>query len=174
MKEIKNLMLQFIDYEKKAEEAYRKGDIESHNAFANKITELTGLALIQEIKLPLSESDENKIARYKDIPVSPRYLFKISEYKNDVFGSMWVAYVSVANPVEGEAKLLSSYFAIAYDSGQLKMVARFHMDSDTYQWRFTKGDRSVAAVKENDFIATERYTSPALEEWSVSEYLKDS
>lgn len=173
MEEIKNLMLQFIDYEKKAEEAYRKGDIESHNAFANKVTELAGLVLLGEIKLPLSESDERKIERKKDFPVAARHLYKISEYKNETFGKIWIAYVSVANPVVGITKLLSHYFAIAYVTGQLKIIARFAIDPDTYKWRFTKGERNIILNKKN-FVAAERYTSPTNEDWSIEEYLKDN
>jgi hypothetical protein len=175
MEKINEFFNHFINIETTAEERLRKNDIQIHNDLIRQVFDLSGpdvkLANIEE--LPLSAALERMIQRNKDIAPRPRHFYKIGEYAYPKYGKIWACYTSVANPISGPVKLLSTLYMIAYIEEQLKIIAQFKVDHDTYKWRFVGGDRDIKYYKLGKPVAVERLLSPEDDEWSIEEYLKD-
>ena len=95
MKQVKDFFLNFLA---KEAECWTKLELDDLNAFNLAVSELYSMAIddldeslgiLQSDKLDTEEISTN----YK-----PRHLYKLSSYKNKVYGDIWVAYVSSTNP----------------------------------------------------------------------------
>lgn len=175
MKEIQEFLIKFIKAETQMEEAFRKRDLELHNKMVDNIQ----LLCAEELKLaskeyePLSMIGEMRIAQNGNLPVYPRYLYKISEYNHAVYGKLWACYVSVANPIQDKVKSIFDCFIVGQVNGNLKIVADFIPDSDSTQWTFVGGDRNIKYYELGEPVAIERLLEPVVNEWSIEEYLQE-
>lgn len=120
---------------------------------------------------PLSDRfyEESKNCPYP----APRYLFKISEYNNEKYGTVWACYVSFSDP-DDEIKKIKECFLVASINGELKIVSDFILSSDAKQWRHVDGDEDKSLRLNNlgTPVKVERYVEPT-DEWSLKAYLKD-
>jgi hypothetical protein len=116
---------------------------------------------------------EMSIKENANLLVAPRYLFKISEYNNEKYGTVWACYVSFSNPSES-LKKIKECFLVALINEKLKIVSDFIVSSDAKEWRHVDGDEDKSLRLHNlgKPIKVERYLEPT-DEWSLEEYLKD-
>jgi len=103
----------------------------------------------------------------------PRYLFKISEYISEKYGTVWACYVSFSNPSESSKKI-AECFLVASINEELKIVSDFIVRSDAKKWEHVGGDedKSLRLHNLDKPVKVERYLEPT-DEWSLEEYLKD-
>ncbi|WEK71304.1 MAG: hypothetical protein P0Y62_07020 [Candidatus Chryseobacterium colombiense] len=175
MKEVKEIIEYFIDIEKKIEVSLRNRNLIEHNILVDKILEISGkdLFLAEKKFEPLSMIVEMSIKANANLLVTPRYLFKISEYTHEKYGTVWACYVSFFNPDESMKKI-KECFLIASINEELKIVSDFIVSSDAKEWRHVDGDEDKSLRLHNlgKPVKVERYLEPT-DEWSLEEYLKD-
>ncbi|HRB71205.1 MAG TPA: hypothetical protein PK776_05090 [Flavobacterium sp.] len=175
MKEVKEIIAYFIDIEQKIEVSLRNRNLMEHNILVDKIFEISGedLFLAEKKFEPLSMIIEMSIKENANLLVTPRYLFKISEYNNEKYGTVWVCYVSFLNPSES-IKKIKECFLVASINEKLKIVSDFIVRSDAKEWRHVDGDEDKSLRLHNlgKPVKVERYLEPT-DEWSLKEYLKD-
>ena len=112
----------------------------------------------------------------------PRHLYKLSAYKNKIYGDIWVAYVSIKNPIGEPYKgLLSDGFIIGEIENNLKIIGTMgvKLNSSTMKamgWKGSIYNPSDLDIKKlGKFLGTERYFEPSnRDDFSLDEYLKDN
>lgn len=141
--------------------------------FDKEMNEVTSFNLLGHISA-FSDSFYKESIEYYEKQI-PRYIFKISEYLHERFGSIWACYVSIYNPSE-TIKKISDCFIIAEIEGKLKFISKMGVEPDTKKWKHYLGDDHLDLRLGNLGKPTkiERYTEPvSKDDWSLKEYLKD-
>lgn len=174
MELIEKFVIEFINKEKRIEELLRKKRLDDRNEIVDELFMMSeGLVFAKKEFEPLSMIKKMTIEENKNLPVYPRHFYKISEYENPKYGSIWVCYVSVANPGKGNTKLISFAFIVAKINEDLKIIAQFSPDYDTQKWEFRGGDDDLKFDELGELVNIHRLTSPENDEWSVEEYKKE-
>lgn len=121
---------------------------------------------------PHSERFYKEVKEFEDV-IIPRHIFKISEYTNEKYGTVWACYVSIPNP-SSKTKKLTTCFLLAKIGYNLKIISDMMLSADTRKWTFYGGDEDKSLRLHNLGIPikVERYLEPT-DEWSLEEYLKD-
>lgn len=175
MKQVKRIIEDFINTEKNIEISLRERNLIEHNILVDNILEICGknLFLAEKKFEPLSMIAEMSIKENANLPVIPRHLFKISEYKNEKYGTVWACYVSIPNPSTNIKKLVNCFF-VAEIENNLKIIAKMGVEPDIRKWTFYGGDddKSLRLHNLGTPVKVERYLEPT-DEWSLEEYLKD-
>ncbi|KAB1231345.1 hypothetical protein [Chryseobacterium viscerum] len=174
MKEVKEL-LDFL-FKKEQEAIYlgeKKGEFDNYNQLAEEIKSYMNDITVG-LGLPVLTSPKPDIF-YEDNPSYPasRHLFKISEYNNEKYNTVWACYVSIPNP-SASTKKLTNCFLVAEIDQSLKIIAKMGVEPDTRKWKFYGGDEDNGLRIHNlgTPVKVERYLEPT-DEWSLEEYLKD-
>ncbi|MFC3158690.1 hypothetical protein SAMN05443633_12057 [Chryseobacterium arachidis] len=174
MKEIKEL-LDFL-FKKEQEAIYlgeKKGEFDNYNKLAKEIKSYMKDVTVG-FGLPILTSPKPDIF-YEDEPANPvsRHLFKVSEYNNEKYSTVWTCYVSIPNP-SATTKKITNCFLVAKIEDNLKVIAKMGVEPDTRKWKFYGGDEDESLRLHNlgKPVKVERYLEPT-DEWSLEEYLKD-
>jgi len=111
---------------------------------------------------------------------TPAHLFKITAYKHDHYGNIWIAYVSDSYSFpQGETSPMSRAFIISRIEGQLKIIACMSVELDESYMEPTNWKASIYNPKEIDifhlgeFLSTQRYLEPRDDGFSLKNYLED-
>lgn len=175
MRKIKEIIEYFTDIEKKIEVSLRNRNLIEHNILVDKILEIIGENLFLASKKfePLSIIVEMSIKENADLLVNTRHLFKISEYNNVKYNTVWACYASIPNP-SLTTKNITNCFLVAEIEENLKIIAKMGIDPDTRTWKFYGGDedKSLRIHNLDKPVKVERYLEPT-DEWSLEEYFKD-
>ncbi|UKB81183.1 hypothetical protein [Chryseobacterium sp. MEBOG07] len=177
MEEIKIFLTEIIEKEKKAiyYEGYKE-KLDDYNKIARELNEYvsdTMPSLMREHDSPpFSDRFYEEVKEFEE-PINPRHLFKISEYNNEKYNTVWACYVSIPNPSANTKKLTNSFLVAEIDQS-LKIIAKMGVEPDTRKWKFYGGDEDNGLRIHNlgTPIKVERYLEPT-DEWSLEEYLKD-
>lgn len=102
-----------------------------------------------------------------------RHIYKISEYENPKYGTLWACYVSNADPGDGLTQLLASCYIVAKIDNSFKIITKFNPDYITIQWSMRGGDDDLNYYDLGKFIKVERLMSPINDDWSINEYNKE-
>jgi len=174
---IKEFIVTFIETEKKIELFFRQRNLEAHNILVDKVNnDMCGedMVLASKESEPLSMIDEMVLEENANLPVASRHLFKISEYSNDKYGTVWACYVSNANPLVGETKTIAFCYLAAKIDGDLKLIAEYGFnDDDIGKWEFYGGDENVKMKSIGAFKNTERLLEPVNDHLGLEQYLKN-
>ncbi|MEO4005964.1 hypothetical protein [Flavobacterium sp. CAU 1735] len=175
---IKEFILKFLDKEAECWTKRQLTDLDDYNQsikalYAMAIDDLDeGFGIYYKKELVL---DENPVT-YK-----PRHLYKLSSYKNKIYGDIWVAYVSIINPrSESNKSLLVDGFIISEIDDEFKIIGTMgvKLSRSTMAVMGWSGDvynpSDLDIKKLGKFVATERYSEPDdRDDFSLKEYLKD-
>lgn len=180
MEEIIKFLEHFFSVESIAHTEYRK--IDNVENYLNSLKELNLLTINDKVDSEIGFGLSSMFKQHSKVfldnmdllpQIRKRHLYKISEYNHPTYGKVWACYVSVANPIAKKTKSIFSCFIVAEVDNELKIIAQFIVDPDTYKWRFGGGDRNIEYYKLGKPVAIERLMSPENDEWSVEEYNKD-
>lgn len=111
----------------------------------------------------------------------PRYLYKLSAYKNQIYGDIWVAYASsTATETDPNSYTIFEAFIVGKIEDELKVIGTMmrHKNRSTMKvedWKASIYNPSDLDIKKlGGSIATERYFQPSnRDDFSLEEYLKD-
>lgn len=174
-----NQIIEFLEslfqLEQKAVHAQHKKDLfDEYNELATKIKS-NMYNITVGLNLPVEtnpESDSYYEAYINEPYPNKRLIYKISQYNNEKYESIWVCYVSEVNPFKDGT--ISSCLVVGNIDGELKILSKFNPDYDTNEWSFRGGDRDFKNYRFGKPVVIERLTSPLLSEsWSIQEYNKD-
>ncbi len=163
MQEIKDFIEVFFSKEVNKNTNEIKPDIKAYNKSINEYNEI----VIDQLKFePITKlKDDDFYGMYKDQPnFRPRHLLKISEYSNNKYGSIWVAYVSQINP-RPKRKYLSEALFIIKEQEQFKIAREYRYsdyesDGIKYEWKGRSGYQDLTFESLDGPIAIERYQEP--------------
>jgi hypothetical protein len=180
MDEVKQLITNFIDLERLADQLFLQRKLEERNAIVEELNNLTldpepphTFNLANIITEPLTMLQERRVNRFGHTTVKPRDLFKITEYENPEYGKLWACYVSVANPIIDTVKTIDNCFIAAKVNGELKMISQFFYDGmDDFMWKHG-GGIELNLYELGKVVAVERLLTPLKDEWSLEEYMLD-
>ena len=178
MKKAKEFILKFLD---KESECWTNLELADLNVFNNSVKELYEMAT-DNMDESLGILQREKLDE-EDSPISykPRHLFKLSEYKNKIYGDIWVAYVSIINPRrEINKSVFLEGFIIGEIGNELKIIGKMIINTNRSNMKVEGWKSSVYNPSDLDinklgeFISTERYFEPGnRDDFSLEEYLKD-
>ncbi|WP_196887673.1 hypothetical protein [Aureivirga sp. CE67] len=181
MKKIYNFLKLFLDIETDARISRRFRDLDLYNA---RLEEMNTF-LIQDLKnsfgiVPLNELDNEgyyKSTLLSPLPKNTRHLFKISHYKNEKYGDLYLAYVSIDNPNSSYSQNYFMCLCITFIDDKLKIIKRFIFSEDEQTeekyWRESEGVNDLFFGNLGTFISCERYLEPTECEFSMNDYLTE-
>lgn len=122
--------------------------------------------------------DEEDLFGFEDTPEDykhPRHLFKISHYKNEIYGNIFLAYVSgfLFDDDIAERYRMTDCFCIATIKDELKIIKLSGVDLDTGEWIDLLGTSDISIENLGTFIAAERYLEPVHDKDNMAKYLAD-
>lgn len=174
MENLKKFVFHFIENERIADQLFLKRDLATRNLIVDDILNaaISNLLLANKINEPLDFMEERRISRFGNSIIKPRHLYKITQYNNKEYGTLWACYVSVANPITDTVKSIANCLVVAEIEGQLKFISKFIYDDDDLVWKHVGGIdlnfHELGTVQQ-----VERLLSPENDEWSMEEYLLD-
>jgi len=178
MKEAKEFILKFFAKEVETWTKYQSGD---SDLFKKSVEEFYGMA-IDDLDESLGILKTSQVKKEdKPMVYQPRYLFKLSAYKNKIYDDVWVAYASIKNPIsKAKESVISHGFIIAEIEGELKIIGTMmiYKNRSTMKiegWRESMYNPSDLDISNfGEFVAVERYSEPGdYDDFSLKEYLKD-
>lgn len=178
MEEVNNFLNEFLKAEATASDALVKPDLEDFNtklAIMNRfcVEELQNkLGMIPRTEL----WEDDLYEEWKDAaPVQPRNVFKISQYKDQNYGDVYVAYVSPKNP-NGRIFRYSECQFITKMDGELKIIKTYGFgDPMRIKKKFgtTLGVEDISFETLKNPIEIERYLPPQHDNDALEHYLMD-
>ncbi len=176
MKEVKEFIEAFFTEEATKNTNEIRPDIESYNhsvdRYNSMVIEQLNVGLIDKLK------DEDFYELYEDqSDFRLRHLLKISGYKHNIYGDVWIAYVSQSNP-RPKRKYLKEAIFIIKENGGFK-VARTYIYSmydtggEKYNWEGLGGYRDLTFESAEGPVAIERYQEPLEDFDGLKHYTDD-
>jgi|UPI000830F3F0 hypothetical protein len=173
----------------KEAECWTKLNLNDLNGFNECVRELytmsidrvgKGLGVAERSDLGIFKRSEQEIAESPLIN-KPRYLYKLSNYTNKIYNEIWVAYLSIKNPVgKPNEVVFSDGFIISEIENNIKLIGLMgvklnDLTMEVKGWKGNIYNPSDLDIKKlGKFIKTERYIEPAnFDNFSLADYLKD-
>jgi hypothetical protein len=166
----------------KEADAWTKDELNNLDDFNQTVRALHSFAIDKVGKgFGIFERDE-LVFEQNPITYKPRHLFKISAYKNQVYGDVWVAYASGINPRSEIGKSVISHgFIVGMIENEIKILGTMmiHKNRSTMKVQGWKGNiynpDNLDIKKIGKFLSAERYHEPDnYDDFSLKEYLKDA
>ncbi|WP_300487868.1 hypothetical protein [Flavobacterium sp.] len=178
MEEIKKFIDEFFKAEVVATEASVKPSLE----YYNEKLDLMNSFCIKELHnkfglIPLKELDsEDFYERWANAkPRNPRYIYKISYYQDDVYGDVYVGYISGKNPNDMFLLYGESIF-ITKINGELKIVKNYTFGDDMLvkkKFETAQGLKDISFETLKKPVMIERYKEPEDDDDAMEHYLAD-
>jgi len=179
MDKIRDFILKFLA---KEAECWSKSHLTNLDSFNQSIRELYAMA-IDDLDEGLGIFEENEL-RENENPITyiPRHLFKLGNYQNEIYGDIWVAYVSTKNPnIDPKEEIFFQGFIIAYIENEYKVIGAMIINKNRSTmkiegWKASVYNPSNLDIKKfGTFVSAERYSAPGdYDNFSFNEYLKDN
>jgi hypothetical protein len=170
MNKIKSFVEKFAGSEARVSTLARTRDLAAYNNelkiyYSFLVKQLQGATGYMPKETPLSDIEYEMFKGYPE--TKPRGIFKISEYKSQKYGTVWVAFVSEQNFDEYYKSLQDALFVIE-ESGELKIAKNMlytnyseNGDQNTpYRWDDMKGYQDLNFETIGEPILIERYMEP--------------
>lgn len=178
MEKAKEFILKFLDKEAECWIRLNSNDL---NTFNNCVKELYSMA-IDDLEEGLGIYEEKELIEEDDPKMyKPRHLYKLSAYKNKIHGDIWVAYVSIKNPIsEPNESIISDGFIMSEIENEFKIIGTIwialnNLTMNVIGWKGNIYNPSDLDIKKRGkFVSTERYSEPDnRDSFSLNEYLND-
>ncbi|WP_234109214.1 hypothetical protein [Chryseobacterium sp. R2A-55] len=178
MEAIKNFIIQFLQAEVIATEASVKPDLEDYN---NKL-EMMNSFCVSELHnkfgmIPLTDLESDEFyERYKNKKSrNPRLIYKISQYEDENYGDVYIAYISGKNPNEmfflyGECVFINTI------NRELKIVKNYTFGDDMLlkkKFETPQGLPDISFETLKKPVAIERYQKPEDDDDAMEHYEMD-
>lgn len=174
----KDFIIQFLEIEAECWTKRQLTDLDDFNECIKKLYSMAidrldqGLGIYYKKELVF---DENPV-KYK-----PRHLYKLSTYINEIYGDIYVAYVSsTTTDTDPKADTIFEGFIVGEIEDELKIIGTMvrYKNRSTMKvegWKPSVYNPSDLDInKLGKFISTERYSEPSnRDNFSLEEYLKD-
>lgn len=174
----KDFIIQFLEIEAECWTKRQLTDLDDFNDCIKKLYSMAidrldqGLGSYYKKELVF---DENAV-KYK-----PRHLYKLSTYINEIYGDIYVAYVSsTTTDTDPKADTIFEGFIVGEIEDELKIIGTMvrYKNRSTMKvegWKPSVYNPSDLDInKLGKFISTERYSEPSnRDNFSLEEYLKD-
>jgi len=186
MEKAKEFILKILAKEAECWTKLHLNDLNAFNGYVRELYTMSidrvgkGLGVTERTELGIFKRTEQEI---KDNPLinKPRYLYKLSNYKNDIYNEIWVAYLSVKNPVgKADEVVFSDAFIISKIENNFKLIGLMGVKLNDLTMKVNGWKRNIYnpsdldIIKPGEFIKTERYIEPGnYDNFSLKEYLKD-
>jgi hypothetical protein len=177
--EVKEFLDKFIQAEMEAWIENENPDLIFRNQLVDKVNSFCDKIMVNKMgigvwKYPMAEPGEYE--QSKNFEYFPRNLYKISQYQNEKFGEVYLAYVSASNPDPKNLKIFECIF-IANIDNELKIIGDYFVsnkdNTDIMEWNKSRALDDLSFKTAGKFITVERFMEPVGNEWSMEEYLKD-
>lgn len=186
MEKAKEFIIKFLDKEAECWTRLNSNELDAFNHAVREFRSMAiegvekGLGISERIDFGIFTRTEKEIA---DNPLinKPRHLYKISTYKNKIYGDIWVAYVSNRNP-RGEINksVFFEGFIIGDIENKLKIIGKMIINTNRLTMAVTGWKGNIYNPSELDikklgkFVEAERFSEPDnCDNFSLNEYLKD-
>ncbi|MDI1257322.1 MAG: hypothetical protein PSV16_14605 [Flavobacterium sp.] len=179
MENIKTFLENFTKQEAETIYLFRQPNIEEFNKALQKMNEYSVDDLHNKFgMIPSTQLEEPEFYEQwstKKYP-NPRHIYKISQYKDDIYGDVYVAYLSVRNPI-AEIFTYGGCLFISRIDNELKII-KFYTFGDPMLIK-KKFETSVGGFGDISFktlkspVSVERYREPEDEDDSMEHYNKD-
>ena len=158
----------------------RKGqqNFEKYNALIGELYALMDPALMLNSTLGyMTLTEHASLTKSKNQTFTPRHLFKISQYKHEKYGDLWVAFVGPLNS-DNTFKTLEDVFFIRQEGASLKLVqtacySDFSSDGEYYQWEYERDRKDLTFEALGNPVTIERYHEPEDYNEGLEHYQQD-
>jgi hypothetical protein len=179
MEKAKGFILKFLA---KEADCWTRLELDDLNAFNLAVSELYDMA-IDNLDESLGILQRSKLDK-EEVPTTykPRHLYKLSSYKNKIYGDIWVAYASsTTTDTDPKYDTIFEAFIISEIENELKIIGTMTRHKNRLTmivqgWKGSVYNPSNLDIKKlGKFVATERYFEPGnYDNFSLNEYLKDN
>lgn len=177
MEKQKNFIQQFLS---KEAECWTKEELGDLDAFNQAVRELYVMGT-DDMDEAFGIFEKDKLVEDDDpMAYSPGYLFKISQYRNGDYGTLWVAYTSYKNPYGSiNETRMTRGFILAEIADQLKIIGAMSVALSDLDMKPVAWEKSVYNPKDlsiydlGEFVAAERYAVPQDDGFSLEDYRAD-
>ncbi len=178
MEEIKNFVISFTKQEAETIYLMRQPNLETYNMALQKMNNYCVESLHNKFgMIPLMELDDQEYYdtwSKKKYP-NPRHIYKISHYKEDSYGDVYVVYLSTGNPIV-EIFTYGTCLFITKINNNLKIIKKYVFGNEMLvKDKFEGGqgleDISFKTLKKP--ILIERYLEPLDDKDGMEHYLKN-
>ncbi|MFC3158008.1 hypothetical protein SAMN05443633_104350 [Chryseobacterium arachidis] len=186
MEKVKEFILKFLNKESECWNRLHSNELDAFNQEVREFRSMAiegvekGLGISERTDFGIFTRTEKEIA---DNPITykPRHLYKLSAYKNEIYGDIWVAYVSsTTTDSDPKAYTIFEAFMISEIEDELRIIGTMikYKNRSTMKvegWKASVYNPSDLDIKKlGEFIETERYLEPGNRDgFSLDEYLKD-
>jgi hypothetical protein len=149
---------------------FRNKIVEKLNAHCHDIMQNTmGVITTKYVKWTIEDYEKSKTFEKR-----PRKLFKISHYKNEKYGDVFVAYSSTHNPLIDTFRLSNCFFITKLEN-EFKIIGKSFVAREDYGTNWIKSHAldNMTLDTVGTFVSAERYLEPVDYEWDMKEYLAD-
>jgi hypothetical protein len=178
MEEIKIFVNSFTKQEAKTTSLRRHPNLEVYN---NALQEMNNYCVeslhntfgMVPLKRIYDQEYYDKWSKKKD--ASPRHLYKISHYKNDIYDDVYVAYVSERNPSD-EIFLYGECLFVARINNELKIIKNYTFGDELLvkdKFEANQGLENISFETLSNPINIVRYMAPDDDEDGMEHYLQD-
>ncbi|MBX2950372.1 MAG: hypothetical protein KF704_13920 [Crocinitomicaceae bacterium] len=178
MKTIKTFIENFLQAEAETTFLMRQPNLENYNNALEKMNAYCVESLQNKFGLiPLTELDEHEYYEKwsaKKHP-NPRHIYKISQYQNETYGDVYIAYVSGSNP-NGLFFLYGECVFITTINGELKIVKNYTFGDDMLvkkKFETPQGLPDISFETLKKPVAIERYQKPEDDDDAMEHYEMD-
>lgn len=126
MEKAKEFILEFLDKEAECWTRLNSNELDAFNQSVREFRSMAikgvekGLGISERTDFGIFTRTEKEITENPLIN-KPRHLYKLSAYKNKIHGDIWVAYVSIKNPIsEPNESIISDGFIISEIENEFK------------------------------------------------------
>lgn len=178
METIKNFITQFLQTEAETTFLMRQPNLKNYNAALQKMNAYCVESLQDKFgMIPLHELDEPEYYEKwsKKKHPNPRHIYKISQYQNETYNNVYVAYVSEKNPDEEIFQYGMSLFITSIHD-ELKIIRKYSFGDDMrVKDRFEAGQglSNISFKTLKKPIAIERYQKPEDDKDAMEHYEMD-
>jgi hypothetical protein len=174
--EVKQFFQEFIKAEQNAWNEYDNPDLEFRNQLVDKMYSFcfhemkNSMGIIHEEEPSTPEDYENS-----DRNQNPREVFKISHYKNQELGDVFLIYTSVQGPHSFYKKIVECFFVSKINT-EFNIIARYFLYDDrcgNIAWNESRALNGISFENAGHLVSIERYQEPVESEFSMKEYLAD-
>lgn len=178
MEEIKTFINEFLKAEATASDAFVKPDLADYN---NKLAHMNSFC-VKELQnkfgmMPLLQlRSDDFYKEWKDYGSrNPRHIYKISHYKNETYGDVYVVYISQKNP-DNVIFVYETCLFVTMINNELKIVKYYTFGDgmrikDKFETAQGIEDISFKILKKP--IEIERYREPEDDDDAMEHYLMD-